>query len=219
MTESNQICPLDRLRSTYCELVRELDVPRRPNLDCLSGTRWRALGCYLPNRSLCGSAGALDAFVEIVRATPIDSGMGFVILTHRHVGSGSKLVEILSRVTAMSVQEIEDGTVLKQNCVYVAPAGMDVTTDGEAFQIVQSSKPYGCWPNTFDVYLRSVAVNTRDRAITVILSGMAAGGGINYAQTDETTEGMPRNVIATGNVDYQGTLAQIIDSILSLVPR
>lgn len=209
--------------------MRELDVPRRPNLDCLSGTRWRALGCYLPNRSLWGSAGALDAFVEIVRAAPIDSGMGFVILTHRRVGSGSKLVEILSRVTAMSVQEIEDGTVLKQNCVYVAPAGMDVTTDGEAFQIVRSSKPYG-WPNTFDVYLRSVAVNTRDRAITVILSGMAAdgsaslgelkkSGGINYAQTDATTEGMLRNAIATGNVDCQGTLAQIIDSILSLVPR
>jgi two-component system CheB/CheR fusion protein len=166
--------------------------------------------------SLCGSAGALDAFVEIVRAAPIDSGMAFVILTHRRVGSGSKLVEGLSRVTAMSVQEIEDGTVLKHNCVYVA-GGVDVTTDGEAFHVVPSSKPYG-WPNTFDVYLRSVALNTRDRAITVILSGMAAdgsaslgelkaSGGINYAQTDATTEGMPRNAIATGNVDYQGSLA------------
>jgi two-component system CheB/CheR fusion protein len=179
--------------------------------------------------SLCGSAGALDAFVEIVHAAPIDSGMAFVILTHRRIEFPSKLVEILSRVTAIPVEEIEDGTLLKQNRIYVGPAGMDVTTDGEAFQVVPSSKPYG-WPNTFDVYLRSVALNTRDRAITVILSGMAAdgsaslgelkaSGGINYAQTDATTESMPQNAIATGNVDYQCTLAQIIDSILSLVPR
>jgi len=176
--------------------------------------------------SLCGSAGALDAYVEILRAATADSGMAFVILTHRRAGTPSRLLEILSRVTSMPVVEIEDGTVLKPNRVYLCPAGMDVTIDGEAFQVVPSVKSFG-WPNTFDLYLRSVALETRDRAIVVILSGMSAdgsaplkelkaSGGKIYAQTDATAGWMPQNAINTGNVDFKGTPAQIIASILSL---
>lgn len=55
--------------------------------------------------SLCGSAGALQAYVEIIRAVPIDSGMAFVVLTHRRIESPCWLVQILSRETGMHVEE------------------------------------------------------------------------------------------------------------------
>lgn len=36
---------------------------------------------------LCGSAGALSAYRRILRVVPHDTGMAFVVLTHRRTGS------------------------------------------------------------------------------------------------------------------------------------
>src|SRR5215813_11630831 len=66
-----------------------------------------------------------------------------------------------------------------------------------------------------DHFLRSLAVEKRDRAIGVILSGTAsdgtrglevikAEGGITFAQDERTAEydGMPRSAINAGSVDF-----------------
>jgi hypothetical protein len=85
------------------------------------------------------------------------------------------------------------------------------------------------WPNTFDLFLNSVAQNTLGRAVTVILSGNAKDGsaaleilkttgGMNYAQTNASSDSMPRSAIATGNVDYVGSPGEIIAAICKLPP-
>ena len=96
--------------------------------------------------SLCGSAGALPAYIEILKAMPVDSGMAFVVLTHRRMGTPCWLVDILSRVTRMKVGEIAEGCIFKPNQVYVIPAGEDLTIDGETFSLVPAATVNG-WPD------------------------------------------------------------------------
>jgi two-component system, chemotaxis family, CheB/CheR fusion protein len=179
----------------------------------------RAFRPKFPIVALCGSMGALRAYVRIFRDMPRDTGMAFVVLTHRRKDRPCQLAKILSQVTQMPVQQIENGWVLKPNCVYIIPPGTDLTTDGTAFWLAPMSTVYG-WPDGFDIFLKSLARSTKDRALTVILSGMAAdgsaalaalrdSGGICFAQNDAEYSGMPSSAIATGKVDHIGSAAEI----------
>jgi two-component system, chemotaxis family, protein-glutamate methylesterase/glutaminase len=178
--------------------------------------------------SLCGSAGALSAYMKIIHAVPTDSGMAFIVLTHRRMEYPCWLVQILSNQTRMHVEEIVDGTILQPNSVYVIPAGKDLTTDGEVFWLAPASKIKG-WPNTFDLFLNSMAQNALGRAVTVILSGLAkdgsaalemlkTSGGMNYAQANASSQSMPRSAIATGNIDFVGSPEEIVAAICRLPP-
>jgi chemotaxis response regulator CheB len=175
--------------------------------------------------SLCGSAGALKGYMEFLRQMPIDSGMSFVILTHRRKDTPSLLVEILSTVTAMHVEEIVNGTRFEPNMVYVIPAGQDLTMDGTAFCLVPMTTTAG-WPNGFDIYLKSVAASTSARAVTVILSGLGFdgsallgalrhSGGVNYAQSGASESSMPRSAVRTGMIDYSGSPGEIASAVLN----
>jgi len=168
---------------------------------------------------LCGSAGALSAYMDILRDMPVDTGMAFLILTHRRLGHPCWLPEIIAGTTRMSVQRVEDGTVFIPNHIYVMPPGTDMTTDGSALALAPSSAALG-WPHTFDIFLNSLAQSTRRRAVAVILSGMAgdgsaaldairASGGVTFAQTGAAYASMPDTAIDTGKVDFMGSASEI----------
>jgi two-component system CheB/CheR fusion protein len=186
-----------------------------------------AVARNFPIVTLCGSAGALPAYVQILRSMPQNSGMGFVILTHRRAGRACDLVNILSAVTNMQVEEIGDGSALLANRVHVIPAGKDLTTDGTVFRLAPMSTVFG-WPDGFDIFLRSLAQSTHRRAVTIILSGMSADGSaalgtlrrqgcVAFAQTDATMNSMPKHAVATGNVDYFCSAADI-GKLVSALP-
>jgi chemotaxis response regulator CheB len=178
--------------------------------------------------SLCGSAGALSAYVDILHAAPENTGMVFIVLSHRRPRRVSYLHQILSRATRMHVEEIIDGTILQPNCVYIAPAGSDLTTDGRIFHLVPTTKVLG-WPDAFDIFLLSLAHCTRNRAITVILSGMARdgsaalselrkSGGINFAQSDAQYPSMPDSAFETGKIDSVGSSMELAIILSHLCP-
>ena len=142
------------------------------------------------------------------------------------LGTPCWLVDILSRVTRMQVGEIAEGCIFEPNHVYVIPAGEDLTMDGAAFSLVPATTVNG-WPDAFDIYLDSVARTTQRRAVTVILSGMSEdgsaalkdlrrSGGLNYAQADAPSRGMPESAVRTGMVDYVGSPEAIAALILGL---
>jgi two-component system CheB/CheR fusion protein len=55
------------------------------------------------------SAGGLDAFTQLLRHLPNDTGMAFVLIQHLAPDHTSMLSEILTRTTSMSVNEVQDG--------------------------------------------------------------------------------------------------------------
>ncbi|MEO1300309.1 MAG: chemotaxis protein CheB, partial [Cyanobacteria bacterium J06636_16] len=73
-------------------------------------------------RSITGigaSAGGIEAFSQILRNLPTDTGMGFVLVQHLDPKRASFLNELLDQITAMPVNTAEDDMVVRANQVYV----------------------------------------------------------------------------------------------------
>src|SRR6266487_6864251 len=67
------------------------------------------------------SAGGLEAFTELLKHLPLDSGMGFVFVQHLDPQHESALTQLLARATAMPVREVTDNLPVKPNHVYIIP--------------------------------------------------------------------------------------------------
>jgi two-component system CheB/CheR fusion protein len=164
-----------------------------------------------PVIAIGASAGGLEAFTGLLRHLPEDTGMAFVFIQHLAPSHESMLPQLLSRETAMPVNQIEDGVLLSPNHVYVIPPNAAITVSGLALAL----SPRAGTGTAIDGFLRSLAVNHKSRAVAVILSGtgsdgtlgveaIAEEGGVVFAQEPESAgfDGMPRSAIATGCVDF-----------------
>ena len=67
------------------------------------------------------SAGGLEAFTELLRHLPDDTGMAFVLVQHLDPKHESHLTELLSRECKMPVSEVRGETRAEANRVYVIP--------------------------------------------------------------------------------------------------
>jgi chemotaxis response regulator CheB len=159
------------------------------------------------------SAGGFEAYCTILSLLPADTGMAYIIVHHQAADGKSLLVDILPRKTIMPVVLVADGENVKANHVYVVPAGMQVTMDGDAFRLAPLVKPPG-WPKNISIFLLSLAGDRKKRAIAVILSGFDSdgaaalesikeAGGLVFAQKFQTAEqpDMPQSAVKTGCVD------------------
>jgi two-component system, chemotaxis family, protein-glutamate methylesterase/glutaminase len=159
------------------------------------------------------SAGGFEAYCTILGLLPSDTVMAYIIVHHQPADGKSLLVEILPRVTDMPVVLVADGERVRADHVYVIPAGMQVTMDGDEFRIRALLKTQG-WPKNITIFLQSLAEDRQKRAIAVILSGFDSdgaaalksikeAGGIVFAQEFRTAKqpDMPQSAVKTGCVD------------------
>jgi two-component system, chemotaxis family, CheB/CheR fusion protein len=167
---------------------------------------------HFPIVGVGASAGGLEAFTQLLRALPPDTGMAFVLVQHLAPTHPSALAEILARATKMPVAEVLDASVVEPNRVYVIPPGRCmVIADGTLQLLPRESQGLH---RPVDQFFRALADDRRHRAIGVVLSGTAsdgtlgleaikAEGGITFAQ-DATAqhEGMPDSAVASGCVDF-----------------
>jgi two-component system CheB/CheR fusion protein len=158
------------------------------------------------------SAGGLDAFTQLLRALPVDTGMAFVLVQHLSPNRPSALAEILSRATSMPVEEVVGEPVVEPNRVYVIPP--DQTLSIEHGRLHLRPREAQGKQHPIDQFFLSLAKYQRHLAIGVVLSGTAtdgtlgleeikAEGGITFAQ-DATAQqsGMPQSAAASGCVDF-----------------
>ncbi len=178
---------------------------------------------------LGGSAGGLEAYIEVLRSLPADSGMAFVVAPHRGVQHADLLPRILSVVTGMPVAEVTRGMRLQPNCVYIMPPGKEMTIADGAFDLSTKSQARG-WPKTISTFLLSLAEAYGSRAVAVILSGMdhdgsaalravKSAGGVTFAQSNPTFSSMPDSAIETGYVDFILPPAEIAEALMQLPER
>lgn len=158
------------------------------------------------------SAGGLEAFTELLKNLPTNTGMAFVLIQHQAPSHVSLLPEIISRSTQMKVSAVEDGMTVEPDQVYVIPPGTDMAVLHGRLSLM-AYKDYPTQHLPIDYFLRTLAKDRGGNAIGVILSGTAsdgtlglmaikAEGGITFAQ-DATAkyDGMPKSAIAAGCVD------------------
>ena len=67
------------------------------------------------------SAGGLEAFTQLLKHLPDDTGMAFVLVQHLDPRHESQLVGLLSRATRMPVSEAAEGMAVSPDHVYVIP--------------------------------------------------------------------------------------------------
>src|SRR6516164_1542591 len=159
------------------------------------------------------SAGGLEAFTQMLRALPVDTGMAFVLVQHLAPTHASMLTEILSRATSMPVREAQDQMPVEPNHVYVIPPGTNMVISQGVLQLSPRTETRG-QHRPIDPFFRSLAEDQGHKAIGVILSGTAtdgtlgleaikAEGGITFAQDDTAQhDSMPRSAVAAGCVDF-----------------
>jgi two-component system CheB/CheR fusion protein len=171
-----------------------------------------------------GSAGGIEAFTQMLRALPGDTGMAFVFVLHMARRHESILSEILARATPMPVSEVDRAMAVEPNRVYViSPGTVLVLKDGVLVPSVHGGAPGPA--KSIDHFLISLAAELEHQAIGVVLSGSASDGalgleqikgegGITFAQ-DATAQhdSMPSHAIATDCVDFVLSPAEIAAEI------
>lgn len=163
------------------------------------------------------SAGGLAAFEAFFSGMPADAdpGMAFVLVQHLAPDHKSILSELIRRYTRMQVSEVEDGMVVRPNCAYIIPPNCDMALLNGGLQLVAPAAPRGL-RLPIDFFFRSLALDQRERAVGIVLSGTGSDGtagvraikgegGMVMVQTPESADfdGMPRSAIATGLIDYE----------------
>ena len=163
------------------------------------------------------SAGGLAAFEAFFSGMPADTdpGMAFVLVQHLAPDHKSILTDLVRRYTHMQVFEVEDGMMVRPNCIYIIPPGRDMAFLSGTLQLLEPAAPRG-QRLPIDFFFRSLAQDQGERAIGIVLSGTGSDGtmgvraikgegGMVMAQNPESAEfdGMPRSAIATGLVDYE----------------
>ena len=127
-------------------------------------------GAPFPIVGIGASAGGLEAFTHLLAALPPDTGMGFVLVQHLDPDHESALTQILSRATSLPVREITNDEVVQANHVYVIPPDTNLSIAGGVLKIrarERSRVPH----RSIDAFFESLALDQRERAVGVVLSG------------------------------------------------
>lgn len=175
---------------------------------------------------LGASAGGLAALEAFLSQVPPLSGLACVVVQHMDPTRKGMLVELLQRVTVLPVQEAADGMRLQPDHVYVIPPNKDLTVSAGALRLESPAQPRGM-RLPIDRLFSSLARDSGERAIGVVLSGMGADGslglqaiqsqgGLTLAQAPDSAQfaSMPRNAIATGCVDVVALAEELPGRIL-----
>jgi two-component system, chemotaxis family, CheB/CheR fusion protein len=160
------------------------------------------------------SAGGLEAFTQLLKHLPTDTGMAFVLVQHLDPTHASLLTELLAKATTMPVTEVCDGMEVLSDRVYIIPPNRELVLVGNKLELSVRAKTNGRYL-PIDRFFQSLATERQQQAIAVVLSGadgdgaiglaaVKAAGGITFAQDIASSkfEGMPDRAIATGCVDF-----------------
>jgi two-component system, chemotaxis family, CheB/CheR fusion protein len=167
-----------------------------------------------PVVAIGASAGGLEAFQELFRHMPADTGVAFVLIQHLSPRHETLIPELLAHLTPMPVRPLTEETVIAANHIYVMPSSAILTIDECVLYATKPSRVRGR-RSPIDRFFRSLAEDQEDEAVGVILSGTGTDGalglkaikergGLTLVQAPETAshDSMPRAAILTGAVDH-----------------
>lgn len=159
------------------------------------------------------SAGGLEAITQLLQNLSPTTGMAYIYVQHLSPDHKSMLTPILSKVTEMKVQDIDDMEVLEPNNFYIIPHNKEIEVVDGHIKLLPRLKNRAS-NLSIDVLFSSLAETHKENVIGVVLSGSASdgtrglkeiklAGGITFAQDDSAKfSSMPNSAIAEGVVDF-----------------
>ena len=159
------------------------------------------------------SAGGLESLERLFTNMPYDTGMAFVVIQHLSPDFKSLMDELLARYTDLPIYRAEDGMRVETNSVYLIPPKKEMIVSAGRL-LLTDKDPKQSLTMPIDRFFRSLAQDSGDRAVGVILSGTGSdgsrgicdihnAGGLVICETKETAkfDGMPQAAQETGIVD------------------
>jgi len=178
------------------------------------------------------SAGGLEALITLL--TPLKKDLPAAILIVQHVSPTSLievLVSTLQKHTSLHCKSGEDGDLLQDGCVYLAPTDQHMLVVDGHIWLTKGPRENGFRP-AIDTLFRSAAAYYGQYTIGVILTGLLydgtvgmeairRSGGLTLVQdpADAAYQDMPRNVLHHMEVDYVVPAAEIGVLLEELVHR
>lgn len=168
-------------------------------------------GKPFPVVGIGGSAGGIEAVMEIAEQLSMHTGMAYIYIQHQNPEHQSKLAELLAKRAKMPVLQAEDGMPLEADFFYVVPPGREMSIEEGILKVSPRPEGYDYMP--INRFLASLAEHYKEYSVGVILSGadgdgaqgvraIKAVGGITFAQNETALfQSMPRTAIAEGAID------------------
>lgn len=131
------------------------------------------------------SWGGLYALMELLGALPTDFNCPIVIVQHRAPDDDdSRLSEVLTRYSALPVEDAEDKQPIEPGRVYLAPADYHLLIEDDHFalttdDVVQWSRP------SVDVLFESAADTFGDNVVAVLLTGLGRDGAAGLTRVKD----------------------------------
>jgi two-component system CheB/CheR fusion protein len=174
------------------------------------------------------SAGGLEAVSEMLAELPSATGMAYVLVQHLDPEHGSLLSEILGKKSPIPVAEAKDGMLLETDHLYIIPPNAALTVGKGTLRLTpRADRSHAV--GLVDRLFHSMAAESGRNAIGIVLSGTGSdgarglqaiheAGGIAFAQEPSSARfnGMPKNALETGCVDFSLPAAAIARKLASL---
>jgi len=174
------------------------------------------------------SAGGLEAFMELFRNLPPDTGMAFVLVQHLSPQHLSLLSSLVQKATRMQVDEIQDGMKVAPNHVYIIPPNALLEIYHGVLRLSPMAKPHGS-SLPVNTFLASLARDQGNLAIGMILSGTGSDGalglreikgdgGITLVQEPANAkyDGMPKSAIAEAAPDFVLKVEELASELVKI---
>jgi two-component system CheB/CheR fusion protein len=165
-----------------------------------------------PMVGIGASAGGIDALSRLFPHVDADCGLAFIVVLHLDPDHKSMLPEIVARSTSLPVMQIENEQTVEPNHIYVIPPNSSLAIGDGRLRLAPPASPRG-QRLVIDEFFTSLARDQGENAACVILSGTGSDGtvglraikehgGLTLAQSEAEYDGMMRNAVATGLVDF-----------------
>lgn len=176
-----------------------------------------------------GSAGGLNALLQILPDLHSLNSFALVIVLHRRGTDDLTLEELIKLKTAIQVKAIEDKELLLPGFVYVAPSNYHLLFEKDGTFSLDTSEKVNYSRPSIDVSFESAAEVYGDSLIGILLSGsnsdgteglkdIQKAGGIIIVQDPKTADMsfMPNNAINNTTPDYVLNLQEILNLLISI---
>ena len=150
----------------------------------------------LPGRRHRGLGGGLEAFGELLKHLPRDTGMAFILIQHLDPSHESMLTASALASAPMPIHEAEDGVEYAPNCAYVIPPNTYLAITDGILRLTPRPETRGA-PMPIDYFFRSLAEQVGSMSIGIVLSGTGSDGS-ERARRDQ---GQGRAHLRTGRAD------------------
>jgi len=162
-----------------------------------------------------GSAGSIDALLQLFPTLPGSLSFAMIIVLHRKNSADSTLTDILAARTRLPVNEVDDKDPVLPGHIYLAPADYHLLIERTRLFSLDDSEKVNYSRPSLDVTFESAADSYGPSLVGVLLSGANAdgtqglaaikkAGGVIIAQKPESAKVayMPQQAILNTDIDF-----------------